>query len=200
MRIKRNQRHFPLTLPLLRLNFAPESPTFSSWVLQAGERGLCSVDNALYLPLIPFHALSLFQGGVPPTWDTPGWSSVCCSLTAELQEQTAPAWAPCRVNRPCQNSFSCMGSSSWAAAPTRSLLLHGLSIGSSTVGYSIGCRGTACLTIIFITGCTRMLMPVTTAPPSLLLYLPWCLQSCFSPIFSFLSQMLQCRFFFFNLK
>lgn len=46
--------------------------------------------------------------------------------TAASQEQTALAWAPCRFNKSCQISWSCMSSSSWATAPTRSLLLHGL--------------------------------------------------------------------------
>lgn len=80
-KIKRNKRHLPLTLLVLRLNFAPESPTFSPWVVQAdGECMFCSVGNTLPLPVNPFCPLSLFQWGISPTWHSlTDWSSMCYS-------------------------------------------------------------------------------------------------------------------------
>lgn len=46
------------------------------------------------------------------------------------------------------------------------------------------CRGTACLTMVFIMGCRRFCAPLPGAPPYLFLHWPWCLQSCCSHMFS----------------
>jgi len=59
----------------------------------------------------------------------------------------------------------------------------------------MGCRGTACLTMVFITSCkgkNSLIWRLEYLLP-LLLYRPWCLQSCFSCIFSLLSCC-NCRF------
>jgi len=91
---------------------------------------------------------------------------------AVLQEQTAPAWD----HKPCQQTCSSMGSSLHGSAdPARTLLQRGLRTGSQlpsgihllgrgvpSTGYRwrsappwtcMGCRGTACLTMVFITSC-----------------------------------------------
>ena len=53
---------------------------------------------------------------------------------------------------------------------------------------SAGWRGTAYLTVVFITTCKlKLSAPALGAPPSLLTHWPWCLQSGFSHIFSLFS-------------
>ena len=104
-----------------------------------------------------------------------------------------------------------MGSSlHTATGPAKSLLQHRLPTGSqlpsctspcSSLGFSsscrwrsaplwtsMGCRGTACLTMVCSRGCRGISAQVPGAHPALLLHWPWCLQGCFSYIFSPLSS------------
>jgi len=107
---------------------------------------------------------------------------------AVLQEQAAPAWVP-KGSKPCQQTCSGVGSSlHGSAGPGRSLPQCGLPTGSQppsgihllqrrlpSTGYrwrsappwtSMGCRGTACLTMVFITSCKgRLSALVSRAPP-----------------------------------
>lgn len=187
--IKRNKRYLPFTLPLLRLNFAPESPTFSPWVVQAdGEWSFCSVDNTLPLPLIPFGALSLFQWGIPHTW---------CSLNGCSRVCYSHGYSPSGADR------SIMGSLQGHQDLSKFLLLHGLlfmghsSHQEPSVSWAF-CRLQHCRVLRGLQGnslphhnlhhrgqenvCVKFQQHLLS-----LLYLPWCVQSCFSSIFSFLS-------------
>ena len=58
---------------------------------------------------------------------------------------------------------------------------------SATPLPSMGCRGTACLTMVFTTGCRGISALVPGAPPPLLLHWPRCLQGCSSHTSSLLS-------------
>jgi len=97
---------------------------------------------------------------------------------------------PPQGHKPCQQTCSGVGSSlHGSAGPARSLLQHGVPTGSQppsgihllrcgvpSTGYrwrsaplrtSMGCRGTACLTMVFITSCKgRLSAPTFWAPPS----------------------------------
>jgi len=48
---------------------------------------------------------------------------------------------------------------------------------------SVGCRGTACLTMVCSRGCRGISVPVPEYLLPLLPHQPWCLQSCLSHIF-----------------
>jgi len=108
---------------------------------------------------------------------------------AVLQEQAAPVWVPPRQgHKPCQQTCSGMGTSLHGSiSPGRSLLQRGLptesqppsgihllwhgvpSTGcrwrSAPPWTSMGCRGTACLTMVFSTGCRGISAPAPGAPP-----------------------------------
>lgn len=106
-------------------------------------------------------------------------------------------------HRVCQKT-SCMGSSSWAATPARSLLqqtsmccsfLRGMSTCSGSGSYT-GCsavvwsgvvlhglQGNTCSTVFFSMGRRGNTIPAPGAPHPLLLVSPWCSRSSFSCIF-----------------
>jgi len=107
-----------------------------------------------------------------------------CSPSGTGCSNVDPLWG----HKPCQQTCSGMGSSLHSSiGPSRSLLQCGLSMGSqprshtftcstvgSSLGYrwisapswaSMGCRRTACLTIVFITGCRGISALVSRAPP-----------------------------------
>ena len=133
-----------------------------------------------------------------------------------LEEQAAPAWVPYGVTSPASKPALAWaplslglqvlaGACSSAGLPTGSQLPLGIYLlrrGVPSTDYrkrsaplwtSMDCRGTTCLTMVFITSCKgRLSAPTFWAPPSpLLLHWPWCLQGCFSHIISLLS--LNCR-------
>ena len=188
-----------------------------------GEWRLRSVRHTLSLPLLPPHSLPLLQRGVSPSGD----SSPRSSPTWVLPMRCSPSGTGCssmgppQGHKPCQQTCSRVGSSfHGATGPARSLLQCKLPKGSQPAsgillcGYSLscrwisappwvsmGCRGTACLTMVFITGCRGISALVPGAPPSpppssltlvsAELFLSHCLLSlscCKMPL---------CRFFFF---
>ena len=103
----------------------------------------------------------------------------CGSLPwgAVLQEQTAPAWVPHGVTSPASKPASV-----WAPLSPRVLPGACSSVGfpqghsllrastCSGMGSSMGCRGTACLTMVFTMGCRRISAPAPEVPPPLLLH------------------------------
>jgi len=96
---------------------------------------------------------------------------------------------PPKVHRSCQKTRFCMGSCPQAAVSAKSLIQHGFSTGCSflqgtspglvwcppqAAGWistppcsSMGCKGTTCITTVFITGCRRIssLAPGEPSPP-----------------------------------
>jgi len=167
---------------------------------------LCSSKGSLPWETV-FHEL-LQRGSFP-------WAAVlhellqCGSLPrgAVLQEQAAPAWVPRGVTSPASKPAA--GSSlHGATGPGRSLLQRRLSMGSQPPSGihllwrgdpSMGCRwrsappwtsmhyrGTACLTIVFITSCRGISAPAPRAPPPPLSSLTSVSTGLFH-IFSFLS-------------
>jgi len=121
---------------------------------------------------------------------------------------------PPRGHKPCQKTCSGVGSSLYGSAgPGRSLLQHGLPTGSQlpsgihllwrgvpSMSYrwrsappwtSMGCRGTACLTMVFNTSCKgRLSAPASRAPPPApssltLMSAELFLSHCLTPLFSF---------------
>jgi len=105
---------------------------------------------------------------------------------AVLQEQAAPAWIPHGVRSPA--SKPALALAPLSTGPGRSLLQHGLLTGSqlpsgihllwpevpstdyrwrsAPLWTSMDCRGTTCLTMVFITGCKgRLSAPASQAPP-----------------------------------
>ena len=108
---------------------------------------------------------------------------------SDLQEQTAPAWDPPRGHKSCQQTCPGVGSPLHrSTGPARNLLQCGLPTGHSLLQVpppapawgppwaaggistpphpsSMGCRGTACLTMAFTTGCRGISALVSGAPP-----------------------------------
>jgi len=116
----------------------------------------------------------------------PAWvPSMGCSPSGTGCSSVGPPWD----HEPCQKTCSDVGSSlHGSAGPGRSLLQRGLPTGSQppsgihllwrgvpSMGYrwrsappwtSMGCRGTACLTMVFIMGCKgKLSVLVSQAPP-----------------------------------
>jgi len=129
---------------------------------------------------------------------------------AVLQEQPAPAWIPHGVTSPaskpapawaplstgpqvlpgaCSSVGSPRGHSLLQASPGSGMgSSPGCGWGSAPPWTSLGCRGTACLTMVCSTGCRGTSALAPGAPPPPPLHRPWCLQSCCSHIVSLLSQ------------
>jgi len=114
---------------------------------------------------------------------------VCLSWGAVLQEQAAPVWIPHRVTSPASKPALVRaplsmglqvlaGACSSVGLPTVSQLPSGIHLlwrEVPSTGYrwisappwtSVGCRGTTCLTMVFIMSCkARLSAPVSRAPP-----------------------------------
>ena len=156
--------------------------------------------------MCPSHGLQLFKN---------------CSSTV-LSIGCSPSGMDCSGRGPpvghwsCQRTCCTVGFSPWATGPVRSLLQHGLSMGSQppsgihllrrevpSTGYrwrsapswsSMDCRGTTCRTMVFHHELQRKTLcsGISSTSSPLLLHWPWCLQNCFFHIVSLLS--LHCRF------
>ena len=180
----------PHTLPLPQRGVPPmgDSPlqTAPKWILPMG----CS-SSVTALALVP------------------AWGAVS-------QEQAAPAWVPLRVTSPARKPV--LG---WAPLPTGPQVLPGAcSSAGSPWGHSLlqtstcsgtgssmccrwtsaprwtsmGCRGTACLTMVFITGCRAITVPAPGASPPP----PSSLTLVSAELFPshILTPLSPCRFFF----
>lgn len=114
----------------------------------SGKWGMGAVVSLSHLSLLllPPHILSLLQREVPPNFSSMSPSHVL------------------------QFFMNCPGiSSSMATASFRCLLrcgvFHGLQVISAGPWTSVGCRGIACLIIVFSTGCRRISALVPGASP-----------------------------------
>ena len=174
----KSEKHLPpAPLCFSGLIFTPDFSTSSPRAAQGDrEQGLHSVHHVLSLLLLPPHAplLMLSVGSLPQGHRS--CQQTCSSMGSSPRGhrccwEAAPAWAPLHG----------------ATAADRSLLQHGLSMGSqlpsgtstcSNVGSSMGCRwmsappwtsmgcrGTTCLTMAFTTGCKGISAPAPGAPP-----------------------------------
>ena len=137
-----------------------------SWRCTLGRR--CSVTEQEHCPCFRWDRVLSMQCNP---------SGTSCSGVASL-----------RGHKPCQQTCSIVSFSLHeSTGPARSLLQHGLSMGSlppsgihlvqsgvPSTGYrwisapswaSVDCRRTACLTMVFITGCGGVSAPVPVAPP-----------------------------------
>jgi len=172
--------------------FSPSSPQ-----AEQGDRewGLWSVHHTLSLPLLPLHSLPLLQRGVPPMGDSP--------------PQTGPTWVlptGCHSSQTAPMSVLSMGCSLSGTGCSSVESSIGCRWISTPPWTSKGCRGTACLIMVFITGSREIsaLVPGAAHLLPLLLQWPWCPQSYFSHIFSLLPlatiALLQVGFFFTLLK
>ena len=108
------------------------------------------------------------------------WAAVLCELLqhgsfpwgAGLQEQTAPAWAPLSIGpaRSCSSTGFPWGHSLlWASTCPGEGSSTDCKWISAPPCTSLGCRGTACLTMVFTTGCRGISALVRGAPPPVLL-------------------------------
>jgi len=169
------------------------------------------------------HTLPLLQREVPPMGDSsprtaPAWVLPAgCSPSGTECSSVGPP----RGHKFCQQACSSMGSSLHGfTGLARSLLQHGLAMGSQLPSgihllqcgiRSMGCRwmsappwtfmdcrGTTCLTMVFITSCReKSLRWCLEHLLPLLLHWSWCLQSCFlSHCLTALSQLLSHSRFF----
>jgi len=115
----------------------------------------------------------------------PAWvTSMGCSPSGTGCSSVGPLWG----HKPCQQTCSSMGSSlHGSTGPSRSLLQHGIptrsqpplgmhllwhgvpSIGcrwrSAPLWTSMDCRGTICLTMVFIMGCKGKLSALASQTP-----------------------------------
>jgi len=130
--------------------------------------------------------VSVLPRGCSPSQTAPAWvPSMGRSPPGTGCSSVGPPWG----HKPCQQTCSGVGSSlHGSTGPARSLLQSGLPMGSQlpsgihllqcrvpSMGYrwrsappwtSMGCRGTACLTMVFIMGCRgKLSAPVPGAPP-----------------------------------
>ena len=170
------------------------------------------------------HILALFQHGVSPMGDSsPQTSSMWVLPTGCSSSKTSPAWVasmgcsplgtdcssvcPPRGHKPCQQTCSSAGSPRdhsllWASTCSGMWSSPGYRRISAPLWTSMDCMGTACLTMVFITGCRgkiSALKPGAPPPPpssltlvSAELFLPHCLTP--------LSYLLFCSSFFPYLK
>jgi len=101
-------------------------------------------------------------------------------------QEPAPAWAPHRLTA----SFGHIHLL-WRE------VLHRLRVEICSTVDPHGLQGTACLTMVFITGCRGLCSGVSHASSPLLLHGPWCLQDCFTLSHSSLSTAASPQSFFF---
>jgi len=149
-----------------------------------------------------------------PAWVLP----MGCSLSGTGCSSVGPPWG----HKPCQQTFSCVVFSLHrSAGPGGGLLQSRLPMGSQlpsgihllwcgvpSTGYrwisaapwtSMGCRGTTCLTMVFITSCKgRLSAPVFRAPPPLSFFtdLGVCRVLSFTSSYSSLSTFVSPQFIF----
>ena len=153
------------------------------------EWGLWSVHHTLPLPLLPPQGEDSSPSAPAPAWgpspgDSPPWTVKCEPFTQAtvLQEQTAPAWVPQGVTSPASKPPTAWAPLHGATGPGRSLHPHRLftPLGTSTCSgvessmgcrwvsaplwASMGCRGTAWLTMVLATGCRGTSAPAPGAP------------------------------------
>jgi len=198
---------------------------FSTSSLQAAQRdrewGLWSVYHLLSLPLLPPHSLPLLWCGVSPTGDSASRTTPACvpSTGCSPSGTGCCSVGPPRGHKPCQQTCSSVGFSLHrSAGPGRSLLQRGLPMGSQlpsgihllrrgvpSMGCrwisappwaSMGCRGSACLTVVFSTICGGILASTPGAPSSMsaglflsriLTLLSGCTSCCAATFFPFLN-------------
>jgi len=136
-----------------------------------GEWELQSVHNVLPLPLLPTHALPLFQRGDPPTGDSPlGTAPVSIHAMVCSSSGTTPAWILATVCSHSEIDCFCMRSCGLQLPSGHiHLLWHGVPPGPqvdicSTVGL-YGLRGTTCVTTVFSMGCRGISALARGGPP-----------------------------------